>query len=155
MVLGGDATVNAESLLKGCVGRTVMAARRIRYVYRGSIRNEHGTLELTFEDGSSICLDAGGDGETLAVTQGPWIDPFAEPLSEVNREFVDRSGKWSAFELSASEMLGQIIGQSVVEVDPRRGFMDKLVGIRFGLVSADLVAIAEADELHVTLTVSC
>ncbi len=41
-----------------------------------------------------MCLQANfrlnSDGESLRIEEGHWLDPFQEPLSPENKEFVTR-----------------------------------------------------------------
>ncbi|WP_446663586.1 hypothetical protein [Flexivirga sp. B27] len=145
-----DGTATALAVVDECVGQRVSAMRRVRYMYQGAVFSEHGILELSFGRRTSLWMDSGHDGEKLRVCRGRWIDPFAEPLSAENREFVRTSGKWTAFDIDAEDDLGQLIGRSLDRVEPMWMFMGKLVGVRLTFGPSTVVVLSEADELHVT-----
>ena len=145
-----DGTAAALAVLEKRVGRRVNAVRRMRYVHRGAVVDDHGVLELNFSDQVTLCLDAGHDGEKLAVRHGSWIDPFVEPLCEENREVVRTSGKWTAFDIAEDDELWQIVGRTLEGVEPIWGYAHKLVGVRLDVGASTLVARAVADELWLT-----
>ena len=79
--------------LTGLIGARITRVRHIHYVYRGMPDTGYGPLELTF-GGRVILLDGAADGEALRVSTQLWQDPFAGPLSDENRAYVDKSGQW-------------------------------------------------------------
>lgn len=145
-----DGTAEALALIEKCVGRHVTAVRRVRYVHRGAVLEEHGIVEFTFDDGQVRCLDAGHDGERLTVRDGRWVDPFAEPLSDENREFVRVSGKWTAFEIDERDELWQVVGEVLEDVEPLWQFGHTLVGVGLTFGRLSLVAKVVADTLRLT-----
>jgi hypothetical protein len=100
--------MRAQDLL----GKTVVGVRRILYVYQGSVKEDGGALELRFQDGSTARFDTSGTGN-MQVTQEPWVDPFAPPLSAENAAFVHRYGKWTAFDLTNEPPASALIGRQV------------------------------------------
>lgn len=139
------------TILETCVGRRLTGMRRVRYIHHGSVYSDRGILELSFEAAEPVLVDAGADGETLAVRRGPWVDPFAEPLSEVNREFVERSGKWTAFVIGRGDKLGRIIGRTLDHVEPQSNWTGQICGARLFFGPLMLVAMVGVDELIVSL----
>ena len=81
---------------------------------------------------------------------GEWTDPFAEPLSPENRDFVARSGKWKAFDVSHESNFGRLIGQRLRDLSllTRCG---KVIGVELLFESTILRAEVRADELFVDL----
>jgi hypothetical protein len=98
---GGGAVTEALPALASTLGAVIVGIRRIFYVFQGSVNSSVGALELTFADGGVIVLDSGADGESLVVSTLRWEDPFLEGvMSPVNSDFIAKSGKWSAFDVS-------------------------------------------------------
>jgi hypothetical protein len=85
-------------------------------VFAGNTEADRGPIELTFSDGSTVLFDVGTDGEALRLGETPWRDPFKEPLSPENRTFVDKSGKWTPFDVSGQPPYHALVGQSVLDV---------------------------------------
>lgn len=65
-----------------------------------------------------MLLGNAADGETLRVQMEAWEDPFAGPLSDENRDFVEKSGKWTAFDVSAEGVFAMFIGDVLDTVEP-------------------------------------
>lgn len=96
-----------------------------------------------------MVLDACGDGESLSVTAGTWSDPFEEPLSEENRAYVEKSGKWTVFEVSDNDPLRRVIGGRVVRVDEIKNPWQKVVGAQIRVGDTTVKVIVDSDELVV------
>jgi hypothetical protein len=88
------------SLLSAAVGRTIVAIRRTLYVKPNGAVDDRGPIQVSFDDGRILLFEVGRLGEELAIETGPWIDPFAEPLTDENRSYVQLVGKWTDFEVS-------------------------------------------------------
>jgi hypothetical protein len=131
--------------------RTVNRIRRIRYLAGGQVTTENGPIELTLADGHAVWLDAGPDGEALAVEAGAWPDPFAPPLSPENEEFVARSGKWTAFDVSGDPPYERLVGSRVTAVAPVRTD-GKVTGSRIVTTAGSLYIEVAGDELTVLIT---
>lgn len=135
--------------LEQLVGRVVVGVRRVLYVLRGLNTSTAGPIELTFAGGSAVVLDAGSDGEALAVSTRRWIDPFAPPLSPENQRYVETSGKWTAFDVSDQEPYAALVGATVDSVEPILTSRGKLIGASIRAGATVLRAKVEADELSV------
>jgi hypothetical protein len=98
------------------VGTPIRRVRRIHYVYNGRPDTDFGPVELTIGE-RPFLFDNEADGESLRVTETAWADPFPEPLSTENREFVQRFGKWTAFDVSALGRWAKLIGQALSDVE--------------------------------------
>ena len=132
--------------------RRLRRLRRIHYQFRGDVDTTTGPIELTFDDGSVLLLDAGPDGESLGVGHEAWLDPFRPPLSAENRDYVDRFGKWTAFDVTDESPYATLIGQRVVAVDVRPSRRpDVAIGVVLRLQTAAIVVKVEGDELSVSL----
>jgi hypothetical protein len=97
--------------LATALGQQVVRVRRGRFIHpRGEVQ-EGGFVELTFASGGGLLLDTASDW-TLTAQPGPWLDPFTEPLSDEDREFVDEHGRWTAVDESggcAEPLIGAVI----------------------------------------------
>ncbi|GAA2708290.1 hypothetical protein [Actinoplanes palleronii] len=82
------------------VGERLTGLRRAYYVYGADLDAPDGPLEASFEKSGSYMIDS--TGESLVITQGPWIDSFADPLSPENEKFVRESGKWEIVDMGAA-----------------------------------------------------
>lgn len=149
MVPGSDAEMSVAALLEAKVGRMLVGVRRVQFVHRGTVQEFGGPLELTFDDGTAVVLDAGGDGESLALVPTKWVDPFQEPLSAENRDFVEQSGKWTAFDAKGREPWSRAIGNRVETIAGVRNSSDKLVGAQMQFGSVVVRVIVESDDLLV------
>lgn len=141
------ASYPAEDWLAAAIGSPITRVRRVHYVYRGVPDTDFGPLELTFGR-DTILLDGAADGETLRVCTTKWEDPFAGPLSDQNEAFVERAGKWTAFDVSGAGALATLIGDVLASVEPVLGESGNVTGMilrtgRGGVIRVDV----EADEL--------
>lgn len=139
------------ALIRAMPGKVVTGIRRVFYVYRGVAEKAHGPIEFSFSDSSIILLDAGPDGYTLAVQEGVWVDPFAEPLSPENRQFVADSGKWTGFDVSAEDGYRNFVGQPIEEINELCAHDGMLSGLVVIFPAGAVKVAAEYDEMCVTL----
>jgi len=95
-----------------------------------------------------VVLGVGADGEQVGCHAGPWQDPFDVPLSEANADFVRRSGKWVAFDLTEVPPYAQLVGR-ITSVQPmKRG--EKVFGVTLiNDVGAKVEVTCDADETWV------
>jgi hypothetical protein len=110
------------------VGRTISGVRRLHYVYQGEANRVDGPIELSFTDGSVVMCDASADW-TLHFYGAAWVDPLAPPLSVLDRAYVERYGKWSAFDVSTEEPYGPLIGATVRQAVPQLNDLLELTGL--------------------------
>lgn len=131
------------------MGTPVRRVRRVHYVYAGHADTDFGPVELTVGERTFV-FDAGADGEALRISEGPWVDPFAEPLSEENRRFVEESGKWAAFDMSPTPTWAAFVGKPLCEATALADTTGKVVGIILRIGDGGLVRLGVmADELFV------
>lgn len=142
-----------EGHLNNVLSSKVSRVRRINYVEpTGHFNPTEGPIEFTFDRSFTLRLESGADGESLRVSVGEWVDPFAEPLSVENREFIEASGKRAAFDVSELEGYKLLIGQRVENFSLMTR-MSKIVGVRLVIGPGALIAEVGADELLVELHV--
>lgn len=140
-----------EERLNDLLTSAITRVRRINYVQPDGHREvSEGPVEFALDNGAVLRLESGADGESVRLCVGEWVDPFEEPLTPENWEFVARSGKWGAFDVSSEDGFRRLVGQRVSNLGLILG-NNKVTGveIRFGsmLVRAEVVA----DELRVDL----
>lgn len=137
------------SLLAELPGRFIQKIRRVMYVLKGKVTTEAGPIEITLADGIVLLLDVASDGEALSVKPSPWTDHFAEPLSPENREFIERSGKWTAFDVSQDMPYSKAIGQMVEDIITIKTPDNKVTGATFMMSTCVVQVQIEADEVSV------
>jgi hypothetical protein len=146
LALASLSGVVPESLIRA-IGTPIRRVRRMHYVYSDQPDTDFGPVELTVGE-QLFLFDNEPDGESLRITGAAWIDPFAEPLSAENREFVARSGKWTAFDVSADRAWASLIGEVLSEVEPIVNSAHKMTGIILRTEHGGVVRLGvEADEL--------
>lgn len=143
--------LNGYTFLWQSQGRSIQRIRRIMYVFRGKITAETGPVEFTFRDRNVLLLDAAPDGEALAVKDSVWIDYFTEPLSTENMEFIERSGKWTSFDVSDRAPYSSVIDQIIDEVTAIRTPDNKITGTIIKTASNAMRVEVEADEISVDI----
>jgi len=138
--------------LAGLIGKRIASIRRLLYVFAGRVESGAGPLEVTFSDGSTVLFNVGPDGESLRIEDGVFLDPFEEPLSPENAEFVRRSGKFTAFDVSAERPYHALIGRAVLDVQPIVGPLNKITGAAINTDAGTIQVTIGADEVLVTVT---
>ena len=114
--------------LAEAVGSPIRRVRRIHYVHDGQADTDFGPVELTI--GQRVFLfDNESDGDSLRVTEAAWVDPFSEPLSPENRQFVREHGKWTAFDQSTEDDWARFIGDPLRDVETVTNDVGKTIGI--------------------------
>jgi Protein of unknown function (DUF3037) len=125
---GGWSRASRLPSIPELVGRTVTRVRRLHYVYGGETNMMDGPIELTFGDGFVALIDASADWR-LEFYGAPWIDPFQQPLSELNRAYVDRYGKWAAMDVSGTAPYGWLVGGTITQAIPQFNDLLELTGL--------------------------
>jgi hypothetical protein len=100
------------------VGREIARVRRIHYVFQGETNVSDGAIELTFADGSVVMCDAAADW-TLEFFGAPWVDPFPGELSDSDRAYVDRYGRWSGYDVTGQAPYSLLAGQTIRQAIPQ------------------------------------
>jgi hypothetical protein len=133
--------------LTGLIGARITRVRRIHYVCRGMPNTGCGPLELTF-GGRVILLDGAADGEAPRVSTQAWPDPFAGPLSDENRAYADKSGQWTAFDVSAQGALAPFTGHVLASVEAVLADSGKVTGVILRTGGGGIIRVdVEADEV--------
>lgn len=149
----GEQPLSDEPLLAPARARLHAAPvgriRRVYYVYDGAPDRDYGPIELMLADGRFLVFDAGPDGEALVGRTEEWDDPFGEPLSTANREFVREHGKWTAYDVSAEPPYAALVGHPLEDCVPHHTH-GKLTGLTLTTGAGRLHIHVIADELQVT-----
>ena len=108
-----------------------------RWPSRDEANTRDGAIELTFSDGSVVMCDAAADW-TLEFYDKAWVDPFPEPLSESDRDYLDRYGRWSAFDVTDQMPYSRLVGQRVLQTIPHLNDLLEMTGLLIRTDAADL-----------------
>jgi hypothetical protein len=160
MVPIGDSygmTNRLPAALSGFEGARISRISRQHYVYKGSVDDRNGALQLEFGDGRTLLLDSGSDGYSLRIDRAPWIDTFLIPEARTkeNEEFIARSGKWTEFEITEETTfplepdLRPFLGAVIQSIRPRLDEDGLVTGAQINTTAGHMRAEVEADELKV------
>ena len=112
----------------GLVGRTITRIRRLHYVYQGETNVLDGPVELSFGDGSVVLFDASADSR-LEFYGSAWLDPLESSHSELDLTYIDRYGRWAAFDVSDDEPNVWLVGGTVRQAAPQFNNLRELAGL--------------------------
>jgi hypothetical protein len=124
----GWSRANRLSSAPELVGRQIARVRRLHYMFQGEANASDGPIELTFSDGSVVMCDAAADW-TLEFFGAAWVDPLHEPLSESDRFYVERYGRWAAFDVTEQVPYSWLIGRKVRQAIPQFNELLELTGL--------------------------
>jgi hypothetical protein len=116
------------SAVPDLVGREVTRIRRLHYVFQGEVNASDGPIELSFADGSVVMCDAAADW-TLEFFGAAWVDPLPEPLSDLDRAYVERYGRWSAYDVTELAPYNSLSGRIVQQAIPQFNDLLELTGL--------------------------
>lgn len=136
------------SSLSGLVGKRVVYITRVLYQHGGEIDPVDGPLEIGV-DGQVVLLDGAMDGESLRVRDRAWDDPFKEPLTTENLDYVEEHGKWQRVDCSHHKDYEEFVGQVLTEVRLLRNERHRIGGVRLSVHSRSMWFVVEGDECHV------
>jgi hypothetical protein len=132
--------------LSDYMGKRVSYVRQIFYTHGHDIDRSDCQLELSMDDSSVLRLSGGTDGQSVVVSFTPWKDVFQEPLSEENREYVERHGKWSIFDTSNEERNREIVHSTITDFCDIVDEHDQRRGVRIHIGHEYLSYIVDSDE---------
>lgn len=138
--------------LKSLCGKRLHAVARILFEHAGRIDPGDGPLELYLDDGTVVLFDGSADGEGLRVQYAPWVDPFASPISEENRAYIEQSGKWSRVEQSSDPLFVDLLGEVISSVTILDNEFGREAGVQISIGGKDLWFVVAGDECHVHWT---
>ena len=124
----GWSRANRLSTTPELVGREITRIRRLHYVFQGEVNASDGPIELSFAEGPVVMCDAAADW-TLEFYGAAWVDPFPEPLSESDRGYVDRYGRWSAYDVTEQQPYSGLAGKTVQQAIPQYNELLEMTGL--------------------------
>jgi hypothetical protein len=136
--------------LSDYLGDTVTGIRRIHHVLGDTVNRGVGAVEFRFASGKILFCDAGPDGDSIALTNAAWIDPFERRMTPENLEFIRRSGKRTAFDVSSHELFRGLIGGKVFDIAPMIGLSGKKFGLVINVYGVLIAVYANFDECYVS-----
>jgi len=110
------------------VGLEIARVRRLHYVFQGEANTSDGPIELTFADGSVVMCDAAADW-TLDFYGSAWVDPLREPLNESDKSYVDRYGRWCAYDVTDQPMYKGLVNRTVQQAIPQYNELLEMTGL--------------------------
>ncbi|MEV5838062.1 hypothetical protein [Nocardia sp. NPDC052112] len=120
------------------------------YVHGSDVDRTEGPIELTFEDGSVLLLDAGTDGEELRIASTPWRDPFVGLTEPEYIDYVAELGKYTAFDVGSEPPYSDLIGCHIAAVSESHLHDNRLRAAILEVNGSKLAIETLADELLVT-----
>jgi hypothetical protein len=134
------------------IGDTIARVCRLKYqIGQEIVFDDSGAVEITFAGGPTFFCDSGPDGDSVRIHDDAWIDPFAEPLSPANEDYVRTPGKWTKFDVSDEAPFAHLVGRKLIDAAPMSGATGKLYGLLLNVSGYLLAVYANTDELHVRL----
>jgi alkylated DNA repair dioxygenase AlkB len=118
-------------LLNAQVGKKIAAIFLRVYEYEQRLDWADTPLQIVFADEVTIQLRSASDGETLAVEEGPWQDPFQGKLTPENQQYLEEHGRWTLQDVSGTEPFNRLIGTELKEVHQLLNEYHKLCGAQF------------------------
>ena len=119
---------NRLSALPDLVGREIAAIRRLHYTFQGEVNASDGPVELTFADGSVVMCDSAADW-TIEFFGAAWQDPLPDPLSDVDSAYVERYGRWAAYDVTGLAPYSLLAGGTVQQAIPQFNDLLELTGL--------------------------
>jgi hypothetical protein len=133
-------------LIDELTGRRCTTIRRFRHRLADQAPTETGPIELTWDDGTLLTLDAKADW-SLDLSSRPWIDSYAS-ASESEREALAREvGLWH--EAPIPSTLGRLVGQAVTSTTPEFNEVGELAGLHLAFETLVVRARVVSGELSV------
>lgn len=139
------------SVLDDHVGQLVTRVRRVFFEVDGGCDRSVGALEISFDDGVSIVFDVAGNGQDISIKPRSWADPFEGKMTAENIEFVRRSGKWTAFDVSVDSPYSSLIGKPLTKQTPIIIEGNGMIGVSMDIGGHTVKAEVVADDLKVDI----
>ncbi len=151
LTVPGEFVSDTVSVLRPLVNDRVVGCRRIFFQFAGSFDTASGPLELLTRDHGPVLFEAGADGDSLAVRNEQWIDPFEGKVTEENLEWIASHGTWTAVDVSGDLPWASLLNGTIdeFEVVHENAIGDIVTGTRIHIGGAILSALVRADDLVV------
>lgn len=105
-----------NDLLCRAIGDRVREMHRLFFQWQGELDRRKGDLTLVYESGKVFRFSGTPHGYGLRVDYDRWVDPFAEPLDEENRQWVEQCGKLVEVCVNEEDEWRSFIGRKLVQV---------------------------------------
>lgn len=142
--------LNNENFKRICIdiiNLKVVEIHLIQYVLpSGEIEDDDVELEIVFQKSSCLLLSSASDGERVHIRREPWVDPYYEPISDENREFIQESGKWSLFLANDHPSFASVIGKRINNVEKIHNEFGVLAGLAIDFQEKTLCFCVYCDE---------
>ncbi|MCB9538063.1 MAG: hypothetical protein H6704_17555 [Myxococcales bacterium] len=154
------------ALLRSMPGRRVRGVWRILYDTTGALTlpdppgdaafselgTDDGDLELLLDD-RLVRFTHAPNCSALCVTDTPWHDDFAPPLSPENEAYVAECGKWTRYDAAAWPRYAELFGQPITAVagivtDWPAG-APQVIGARLSTPDRSFWLMTRSDEVYV------
>jgi hypothetical protein len=140
--------VQPLSCLSRLIGQRIESIARVCYWHRGVADLADGSLEIKVA-GEVVLLDGASDGESLRVRNGPWVDPFDEPVSTENLEYIAEHGRWQRVDCSIHEFYDDFLKEAITDVRLLENEHGRTAGVKISVPARSLWFVVEGDECHV------
>lgn len=153
------------ALLRSMPGRRVRGVWRILYDTTGALTLpappgdassqlgvDDGDLELALDD-RLVRFTHAPNCSALCVTDTPWDDDFAPPLSPENEAYVAECGKWTRYDAADWPRYADLIGEPITAVagivGPWPADAASVIGGRLSTPHRSLWLMTRSDEVYV------
>lgn len=149
MIFGRDngQTGSIDALLAPFVGAELRGVGREFFEFGDEVDRDEGPLHLRLGN-EDLRFRSGADGQTLTVTVGRWVDPWAK-MDDVLAKSVAEFGKWTFFDVSVDPLVQEFIGSRFLGVTDHRpstvGTIEATLVFEAGHINLN----ADGDELTV------
>ncbi len=136
---------NQQALLD-CIGKIITKIETVDYCHRGVVYFDDCQLQLTMHDESLIRFLGASDGQTVVISDAPWVDPFAAQETPENNAYIEKHGKWAIFNRSTlapwCAVVGRKFGNAEILVDAD----EDARGVTFDFGDLQLSYVVDSDE---------
>lgn len=142
---------NQESwtIIRKFSGQSIKKFELNYYVHDSQEDYSDTPLQITSAEGAILFLKNSSDGESLKASGDKWIDAFNFEMNEENRSYVATSGKWMQQDVSTEAPFKEIVGKTIVEINPAFNHFGKLCGVQFKAGATTFTFIVLFDECHI------
>jgi len=142
-----QAVVELFSPLLRELGHPLTRFERTHYELPGGISERNGDVQLTFGS-RTVHLAGAANGASLIVNDIPWADPFAGPLDEETRAFLEKAGRWVLVDVSAMHPNARVIGVELTEFFPIVDDAEFCSGVQLWFEEEAFSVIVDGDEVE-------
>lgn len=133
-------------MIDALTGLRCTFVRRFHHQFADEPPSETGPLELAWDDGTVLTLDADTDW-TLHVSGQPWVDPYASVSGRELEALAREVGLWHEAKVPTS--LARLVGQTVTSSEPLLDEMGDLTGLSLAFETQVVTARVEGGQLTV------